>query len=56
MEKNANVYKKVVEKEGKKYVNFFLDVNGFEVCFKPQFLNKKQYRAFVYHCPLKEVK
>lgn len=36
-ENNARVYKKVKEKDGKKYYNFYVNVNGLEFAIKLAF-------------------
>lgn len=56
MENNAKVYKVLVDKDGKKYVNYYLEINGFNVCIQPKFLKDGQYKAFFYLVPKKEVK
>lgn len=56
MENNAKVYKVIVEKDGKKYVNYYIDVNGFNVSISPKFLTKEGYRALYFIVPNKEVK
>lgn len=53
---NAKVYKVIVEKNAKKYVNYYVDINGFSVCIAPKFLNKEQYKTLYYIVPNKEVK
>lgn len=37
MENNAKVYKKIKEKEGHYYVNYYVEVNGVEFAVKPCF-------------------
>lgn len=53
---NAKVYKLIKEKDGKRYVNYYVDINGFNVCFNPKFLTKEGYKALYYIVPNKEVK
>lgn len=56
MNNNAKIYKVIKESEGKKYVNYYVDINGFRVCISPKFLKGAEYKAFYYIVPTKEAK
>ena len=49
MENNAKVYKKITEKEGKKYVNFYVEVNGVIFAVKPSFKDDYRLMSRVIH-------
>ena len=53
---SENIYKIIKEKNGKKYVNYYVNVNGFVVAVKPMFLNRKQQQKLFAIVPNKEAK
>lgn len=46
-ENNARVYKKIKELDGKKYVNFYVEVNGLVFAIKPSFADDYKLMARV---------